>query len=118
MKQQFYFLQSKRAFKRLSVFRRIKKVITNRTGAHASGGHSEISNKNIGMTIIDKLRDEKLEEERYSCWCLLLIDGTRFEAKIVHKGRGKFKVLNDKHGGKCSNKIVDASDDIRCKVEI
>jgi hypothetical protein len=46
------------------------------------------------------------------------MDGTKFEAKIVHKGRGKFKILNDEYGGKYNNKIVDASDVIRCKIEI
>ena len=60
----------------------------------------------------------KEEEERYSCWCIVLIDGTGFEAKIVHTRRGKFKILNDEHGGKYDNKIVDASDVIRCRVEI
>ena len=60
----------------------------------------------------------KEEEERYSCWCFVLIDGTGFEAKIVHKGRGKFKILNDEYGGKYDNKILDALDVIRCRVEI
>ena len=58
------------------------------------------------------------EEEHYSCWCFVSVDGTRFDAKIVHKGRGKFKIVNDEYGGKYSNKIVDASDVIRCKTEI
>jgi hypothetical protein len=50
--------------------------------------------------------------------CDIVIDGTGFEAKIVHKGRGKFKIQNDEYGGKYDNKIVDASDVIRCRVEI
>lgn len=70
------------------------------------------------MGIADKLKKEEEEEERYSCWCFLRIDGTGLEAKIVHKGRGKFKILNDEYGGKYSNKIVDASDVIRCKIKI
>jgi hypothetical protein len=56
------------------------------------------------MRIADKVK----EEERYSCWCFLLIDGSRFDAKIVHKGRGKFKILNDEYGGKYTSKIMDA----------
>jgi hypothetical protein len=68
------------------------------------------------MTMGDK--PKKQEEERYSCWCFLRIDGAGFDAKIVHKGRGKFKILNDEYGGKYNNKIIDASDVIRCKVEI
>ena len=66
----------------------------------------------------DKTRKQEKEEERYSCWCFLRIDGIGFDAKIVHKGRGKFKILNDEYGGKYNNKIVDASDVIRCKIGI
>jgi hypothetical protein len=69
------------------------------------------------MTIADKLKKDE-EEERYSCWCFLRIYGTGFDAKIVHKGRGKFKILDDEYGGKHINKIVDASDVVRCKIEI
>jgi hypothetical protein len=54
------------------------------------------------------------EEKMYSCWCFLFVDEAELEAKIVHKGRGKFKILEDKYGGKYINKIVDASDIIRC----
>lgn len=66
----------------------------------------------------DNTRKQEKEEERYSCWCFLRLDGIGFDAKIVHIGRGKFKILNDEYGGKHSYKIVDASDVIRCKVEI
>ena len=38
------------------------------------------------------------------------------EAKIIHKGRGKFKILEDNCKGKYIGKIVDASDVIRCKL--
>jgi hypothetical protein len=68
------------------------------------------------MTIAHILREES--EERCSCWCYIVIDGTGFDAKIVHKARGKFKILNDEYGGKYTNKIVDASDVVRCKTEI
>jgi hypothetical protein len=53
--------------------------------------------------------------ERCSCWCVLFIDeGLKIDAKIIHKGRGKFKILEDRYMGKYINKIVDASDVIRC----
>ncbi|HZD83293.1 MAG TPA: hypothetical protein VE076_10495 [Nitrososphaeraceae archaeon] len=56
-----------------------------------------------------------VEEERYSCWFVLFIDyEVKIEAKIIHKGRGKFKIVEDRYGGKYINKIVDASDVIRC----
>jgi hypothetical protein len=70
------------------------------------------------MTIANILKKEEEEEERYSYWCYIVIGGTGFDAKIIHKGRGKFKILNDEYGGKYSNKIVDASDVVRCKTEI
>ena len=70
----------------------------------------------ITMTIAYILNED--EEERYSCWCYIVINGIGFDAKIIHKGRGKFKILNDEYGGKYSNKIVDASDVVRCKTEI
>ncbi|MDQ6666940.1 MAG: hypothetical protein M3Y53_01790 [Thermoproteota archaeon] len=54
--------------------------------------------------------------ERRSCWSVLSIDGLRIEAKIIHKGRGKFKILEDIYRGKYIGKIVDASDVIRCKL--
>jgi hypothetical protein len=80
----------------------------------------KINANNISITIAEDKRPKKEqeEEERYSCWCFLLVDGTKFEAKIAHKGRGKFKILNDEYGGKYNNKVVDASDVIRCKIEI
>ena len=55
--------------------------------------------------------------EKYSCWCVLLINGVAIEAKIIHKGRGKFKIVEDKYGSIYVNQIVDASDVIHCKVK-
>lgn len=73
----------------------------------------------MGKDISNQLSNISIEkEERYSSWCSLLTGGTEFEAKIVHKGRGKFKILNDQYGGKYNNKIVDASDIVRCKIDI
>jgi hypothetical protein len=109
-------LNSKTAYKVLA-FRRITKLTFHRINAYIHQASSEIIN-NISITIAaDKLKKEE-EEELHSCWCFLLIDGTKFDAQIVHKGRGKFKILDDEYGGKYSNKIVDASDVIRCKIEI
>ncbi|MFL6369887.1 MAG: hypothetical protein ACJ72F_03540 [Nitrososphaeraceae archaeon] len=112
-------MHSKTTYKAL-IFRLIRKLTIHRFDAYIHKASSETIN-NFSMTIAaDKLKKEEEEEdeERYSCWCFLLIDGTKFEAKIVHKGRGKFKILNDEYGGKYNNKIVDASDVIRCKIEI
>ena len=55
--------------------------------------------------------------KKYSCWCFLFIDEVKIEARILHKGRGKFKIVEDKSNAKYVNKIVDASEVIRCKVK-
>ena len=56
--------------------------------------------------------------ERRCCWCILFIDnGTTVEAKIIHTGRGKFKILEDNCKERYIDRIVDASDVVRCKVE-
>jgi hypothetical protein len=60
----------------------------------------------------------KKQEERYSSWCFLRTERTEFGAKIVHKERGKFKILNDEYGGKYNDKIVDASDIVHCNIDI
>ena len=56
--------------------------------------------------------------EKYSCWSILLINGVEIEAKIIHNGRGKFKIVQDKYRAKYVHKIVDASDVIRCNVKL
>ena len=56
----------------------------------------------------------KLKNTLVGLFCLLT--NSKIEAKIIHKGRGKFKILEDKYKGKYVNKIVDASDVIRCIV--
>jgi hypothetical protein len=55
--------------------------------------------------------------EKYSCWSVLFIDGLVIEAKIIHNGRGKFKIIEDNYKSKYVNKIVDASDVVRCKLK-
>jgi hypothetical protein len=72
---------------------------------------TEDMNDQLSNILIEK-------EERYSSWCFLLMGGTEFEAKIVHKGRGKLKILNDQYGGQYINKIVDASDIVHCRIDI
>ena len=93
-----------------------REVTAHRINAYANeGGSPKTINNYVGMTITHKPKEEEQEqEERYSCWCFLTVGKTGFEAKIIHKGRGKFKILNDEYGGKYTNKITYASDVIRC----
>jgi PPOX class probable F420-dependent enzyme len=78
---------------------------------HLRSDNSKINNNNINVNNSDTTVIEK-----YSCWCILFVDGTKVDAKIIHKGRGRFKIVEDKYKGKYVNKVVDASDIIRCKV--
>jgi hypothetical protein len=61
--------------------------------------------------------DFSIISEKSSCLCIMFIDEVKIEAKIIHKGMGKFKIVEDKSKAKFVNKIVDASDVIRCKVK-
>jgi hypothetical protein len=44
------------------------------------------------------------------------IDGQEVRAKIVHTGRGKFRVEDDA-GGNYRGTVIDASDVISCNVD-
>jgi PPOX class probable F420-dependent enzyme len=85
-----------------------KKITTTLSGTlhFDKGQRSDNNNNNNSGTIIEK----------YSCWSILFIDRLKIEAKIVHKGRGKFMIVEDKYKGRYVNQIVDASDVIYCKV--
>ena len=46
-------------------------------------------------------------------WCVVAVDGQEFKAKIKHKGRGKFQIV-ESQGNLHNGKVVDASDVIYC----
>jgi hypothetical protein len=62
------------------------------------------------------INSSKADEKR-SCWAIVSIDGFEIDAKIIHRGRGEFEILEDNYRGKYIGELVDASDVIRCKVE-
>jgi hypothetical protein len=113
IRQGILFLQRKSIISKVEIVYRLKrKFISYGTNSYVNEGFFKVTN-DFGIipssTMISK------EEKMYSCWCFLFVDeGVKIEAKIVHKGRGKFKILEDKCIGKYINKIVDASDVIRC----
>lgn len=48
-------------------------------------------------------------------WCIVYVDGQQIKANIVHKGNGKFEIVeanDDRYVGK----IVDASEVNNCKM--
>jgi hypothetical protein len=47
--------------------------------------HANKETKTINSNAIADKPKEEEEEERYSCWCFVSVDGTRFDAKILHK---------------------------------
>ena len=86
-----------------------RKMITNNDTVHFDKCYSiHYHNNNEDSSIL---------KEKYSCWSVLFIDGLGIEAKIIHKGRGKFKIVEDNYKSKYVNKIVDASEVIRCKLK-
>ena len=46
-------------------------------------------------------------------WCIVSLDGGIFRAKLVHKNRGKFRIVDDNKDGKYIGRIVDAGDIIQ-----
>jgi hypothetical protein len=46
-------------------------------------------------------------------WCIVSLDGIIIRAKIIHKSRGKYKIVEDTKNGIYVDKIVDASDIIQ-----
>ena len=68
------------------------------------------------LAVNDNSNSFNVAIERCSCWVVLSLDEFKIEAKIIHKGRGKFEILEDNYRGKYIGNIVDASDVIRCKV--
>ena len=95
---------------------RTKLIILHRSGL-CDNNRSLPFFKILATIFTHRLRTSK-EEERCSCWCCIDICGTEFEAKIIHKGRGKFKILNDEYGGRYVHRTIDASDVIRCRIDI
>lgn len=116
IRQRILFLHGKKGIGRSIVHMLQRKLLTNVASSNIHRG--SLKDTISGIAISRTATTTRKDEERYSCWCFLYIDEVMLEAKIVHKGRGKFKILNDEFGGRYINKIVDASDIVRCIVEI
>jgi hypothetical protein len=50
-------------------------------------------------------------------WCLVSIGDEKVKAKIMHVGRGKYRIVEDE-AGRYAGKKVDASDVFHCKYDI
>ncbi|MEW5840754.1 hypothetical protein [Nitrososphaera sp.] len=57
-----------------------------------------------------------MEKAKAGSWCLVEIGGTSVVASVVHVGRGKFIIVEDKAGGAYAGKKIDASDILRCNL--
>jgi hypothetical protein len=65
-----------------------------------------------------KKTDTQHHDDNNSSWCTLSIEKDMLTAKILHIGRGKFKILAAENGDtKYINNIVDASDVFSCRRE-
>jgi hypothetical protein len=43
-------------------------------------------------------------------WAIISIDGAITRAKILHKSRGRYVIVEDSKGGKYVNRVIDAGD--------
>ena len=102
-------MQRKSIIHKVEIVDKLKRKFTSYgTNSYVNEGSFKVTN-DFGIILSTTISNK---EKKYSCWCFLFVDEAELEAKIVHKGRGK--ILEDKYGGKYVNKIVDASDIIRC----
>ena len=46
-------------------------------------------------------------------WAVISIDGAITRAKIIHKSRGRYAIIEDSKDGKYVNRIIDAGDIIQ-----
>lgn len=54
------------------------------------------------------MQDDDLDK---TIWCKYYIDDfVTARVRIEHVGRGKYKIIDDKEGGRYIGKIIDASD--------
>jgi len=83
------------------------KIITNHYTIHFDKSYLLQYNNSTKEDSIKRI-------EKYSCWSVLFIDGLEIEARIIHEGRGKFKIVEDRYKAKYVSKIVDASEVIGC----
>lgn len=47
-------------------------------------------------------------------WCLISVANNQIRARIMHIGRGRFRILEDE-SGKYSEQKIDASDILHCR---
>jgi hypothetical protein len=88
----------------LLLIRQVMKTISFSVGRYKSALEPNDNSSNFSVVV-----------EKHSCWSVLSIDGLEIDARIIHKGRGKFKIPEDNYRGKYTGNIVDTSDVIRCK---
>jgi len=59
------------------------------------------------------LGDNKVMNTGKGDWCIVSIDGNDVRAKIVHRGRGKYRIVEDNMDGKYLTTTMDAEDVVR-----
>ena len=54
-----------------------------------------------------------MNEDKKGDWCIVSLDRSIIRVKIIHKSRGKYKIIEDTKNGIHVDRIVDASDIIQ-----
>jgi hypothetical protein len=57
--------------------------------------------------------DKKVMNTMKGDWSIVSIGGDNVRVKIVHKGRGKYRIVEDNMDGKYLTTIIDAEDVVR-----
>lgn len=66
--------------------------------------------------MLSTINNSETSSQKNSSWCLAFINEAKMRVKIIHIGRGKFKVISDEEGDRyIENIIIDASDIFHCK---
>ncbi|MFZ0511794.1 MAG: hypothetical protein WAM14_09330 [Candidatus Nitrosopolaris sp.] len=70
----------------------------------------------FGRTSGNRLSTDDANNRKASWSQFYIDDFATAKVKILYIGRGKFRILDDKEGGKYVGRIVDASDLNHCEI--
>jgi hypothetical protein len=58
--------------------------------------------------------EKEKKSDDHNSWCSLLLDGVTVTAYVRHVGAGRYRIMEDRSGGKYVGRKVDASDIFHC----
>ena len=70
--------------------------------------NNTVNNKNNNKCVVE-------HHQLPGYWCIVEINKLVFRAKIIHIGRGKYKIVNHNSEGNFVGHVIDASDVLHCE---